>query len=120
LFGAQLGDAFHVFGFHGLSRWGTAGATVCLCCPGPRRSVVYEIPVPGIRIVVRTPLFPNVTQAPRLPSDMEAPYFEILSRTPGSTLNERRKRKPMFKPSVRRGDSTIEQDDRARRNRPVP
>jgi len=57
--------------------------------------VEYEIPVPGIPTVVRTPRLDRFTVAPRFPALTETPRFPMLSRNPGINFTERRTRQPM-------------------------
>jgi hypothetical protein len=57
---------------------------------------VKLMPLPGNPTVVRVPVLPNVTCAPRTPMDVEIPRLPTFRRIPGRILIERRKRKPMF------------------------
>jgi hypothetical protein len=53
-------------------------------------------PLPGRPTVVRVPVLPNATCAPRTPMDVEIPRLPKFRRIPGRLLIERRKRKPIL------------------------
>jgi len=61
--------------------------------------VLYEMPEPGSPIVVRVPLLPKFVVRPRRPTDTLNPRLAMFSRSPGSSLNDLRKRNPIVAPN---------------------